>query len=571
MAPAIACSATAWAPCVALVTPPRVCHYLGVPRRRPDADPVFELRQHVELLEAPALRELLFEVTSELEPVAYARLVDAAARKVVGEKGRGALRGAGDASLLTDIEALCRTLKRRAHGDPHQIDDLLSRLNTAWIRGEHETYCAGVTAIAEALDGGVDLGHDELYSEVLQTDLYEVGRRFLVSVYLTTEPSGRPAAILSASGTLDVFEATEDQPISAMEEAALEPLPELDAFASAWAELLRGALTKPRLRGSWALARQLREATLRSAGNAGLAELARASRKREDYEAWVRALLASGDAEGAAAAAREGAAAVAESYQQADLHALAARIEIGRKNRGVGDLLAALVTQPSALALRRWLGALPKTERAGAIGALHVVSKDNTVVASIAALRGEWAAVASVLEPREPLGWSGGDHGGQDAIDAAVWALTRGAPSTMIAQLVRPRRHAVPGLDDPGAWIEEDLAREDGLPELSAPTLTELLGELGPPAPTPSEAKALRDAISRAALSRVSAVASSGRRRRYDDAARVVALASVLHADAGDAKAASEVVARARDIAGRKWTLTQAIDRALGAPSKRAR
>lgn len=253
-----------------------------------------------------------------------------------------------------------------------------------------------------------------------------------------------------------MFEATEDQPISAMEEAALEPLPELDAFASAWAELLRGALTKPRLRGSWALERQLREATLRSAGDAGLAELAR-------------------------------------------------------------------------------------------------------------------AAVASVLEPREPLGWSGGDHGGQDAIDAAVWALTRGAPSTMIAQLARPRRHAIPGLDDPGAWIEEDLAREGGLTELCAPTLTELLGELGPSAPTPSEAKALRDAISRAALSRVSAVASSGRRSRYDDAARGVALASVLQADAGDGKAASDIVVRARAIAGRKWTLTQAIDRALGAPSKRAR
>ena len=552
-----------------LVASALACNVLRVPRRRPDADPAGELRQHLDLLDAPALRALLLEVTSELDPVANARLLDAAARRVVGEKGRGALRTAKDASLLADVEALVRALKRVAHGDPHQIDDLLARLNKAWTQGEHETYCAGVRAIADALDGGVDLGHDELYSEVLRTDLDEVSRRFLVSVYVTTEPSGRPAAILSACDALEVFEATQHQPIAAMETTAMEPLPGLDAFVGAWATCLRAAIAEPRRRETWTMERQLREATVRSAGDAGLAELARASKKREDYEAWARAVLASGDAKGAAAAAREGAAAVGERYQQADLYTLAARIEIGRKKPGVDDLRAALVAHPSALALRRWLAALPKAKRASAVGSLDLVSDDSAVVASIAALRGEWAAVTSVVEGSAPLGWSGPHHGGHAAVDAAVWALTRGAASKRTAQLARPPRSGIPSLDEAGASLEEELEREDGLPELPAPTLIELLGELGPRAPKPSEAKALRDAIGRAALSRVSAVASSSRRSRYDDAARLVALACALHAEAADIEAASDVVTRAREIAGRRWTLAQAIDQALGEPSRK--
>ena len=525
-------------------------------------DPATELREHLEQLDAPTLRSLLLVATTELPPVAYARFVDVVARHVMRSKGRDALRSASDPSLLEDVDAIARKMKRDACTAPSQLDDLFARLNRAWTRGEHETYSEGVRAIAEGLDGGIDLGQDELYTEVLGTDFTEVGRRFLVSVYLTTAPKNRAAAIYEACSALEVFEWFEFAPIAAMEETTLEPLPALDTFAPAWAAHLHHALTNPHLRAPSIVRRQLQEATLRSNGTAGLSELARASKKREDYEAWVGALLANGERADATAAAREGATLVEETYDRASLYTFAARIEILRNKSAAEDLHAALIARPNALFFRRWLGALPKPRRARAVATLDHASDDACLVATLAALRGDWPRVASVLEDRQMLGVSPSGHEGNATVQAAIWALTRG-DAAKIARLTKPRRTRVPGLDDPEAWLEEDLARRDALPELHAPTLLELLTELKPPAPSPRQSKALRDAIAHAALARVEAVTSRPRRSRYDDAAEFVALAAMVHNDAGDAAAASDVVSRARDIAGRKWTLTRAIDAAV--------
>jgi hypothetical protein len=235
---------------------------MSLPRRASDG-----LLAHLEQLDAGTLRDVLVELSADLEPAQQARLVDIATRKLVKAKGRKALPSGEDPQrLAADVSRYARSLKVTARGNPSDVDALFVRLNAAWMRGEHEVFRMGVMEIAKALDGGVDLGHDELYSEVLSTDVYELAHRLLVSVYLTTPAGERATQIAKANDAMDVLMATEDTPISAMEKVALEPLPDLDEFARAWAAHLRAQAATGRAKGSWAFEQQLREATSRSAG-----------------------------------------------------------------------------------------------------------------------------------------------------------------------------------------------------------------------------------------------------------------------------------------------------------------
>ena len=52
-----------------------------------------------------------------------------------------------------------------------------------------------------------------------------------MSVCLTTPKPAYASAVERASDAMDVFMATSDRPIRAMESVALDPLPELDEFA----------------------------------------------------------------------------------------------------------------------------------------------------------------------------------------------------------------------------------------------------------------------------------------------------------------------------------------------------
>jgi hypothetical protein len=257
---------------------------------------------------------------------------------------------------------------------------------------------------------------------------------------------------------------------------------------------------------------------------------------------------------------------MSDGYHRANLLTLAARIELGRQKTSEPDLHAALLADPTALRLRRWLASVPAKKRGVAVRELDLNVKDAAAMVIVHALRSDWLPVAKSIEKGAPLGWSGVDHGGNVGIEAIVWAL---APtSSRVKQLAKRKTDDIPGLADPGAWLEEDVASLDGLDKLPAPTLTELLDELKPPRPTAAEAKALRDATSKAALARVEGVAGNSRRSRYDDAARLVALAAELHAEAGDAKAAASVVSKARDATGRKWSFTHAIDRAVSGKAR---
>lgn len=520
------------------------------------------LGAHLEPLDAAALRELILELSAALAPAEHARLVDLAARKLLTTRGRGALPPGEDPQrLAADVSRYARSMKVAARGDPSDLDALFARLNAAWLRGEHMAFRAGMMDIAAALDGGVDLGHDELYSEVLSTNVYELAHRLLVSVYLTTPAGERAVEIDRANDAMDVFMATEQRPIRAMEQVALEPLPDLDELARAWTAHLRAQIGTERARRSWAFEPQLREATSRSAGTSGLAELARTSKGSADYEAWAEALRAVGDPAAAAQAAREGAQAMSDGHDRAHLLSFAARIELGRHESSEPDLRGALLADPTALRLRRWLASVPAKTRGSAVRGLDLKAKDAAAMVIVSALRSDWPAVAKRLAKGAPLGWSGLDHGGSVGVEAVVWAL---APtSSRVAQLAKRRAEDRPGLDDPGAWLAEDVASRAGLAPLAAPTLTELLDEIEPSRPTAAQAKALRDAVSKAALARVEGVAASARRSRYGDAARLVALAAALHAEAGDTKAAEAVVSKARAATGRKWSFTEAIDRAV--------
>lgn len=240
-------------------------------QRRSDSD-LATLRAQLDQLDAAALRDLLVELTPELEQSAFARLVDAAARRIVRTRGRSALSpGEEPQRLAADVSRFARAMKCAARASPSDLDAIFARLDAAWVRGQHLAFHAGVMDIVGALESGVDLGHRELYSEVLRTDVHEVARRLLVSVYLTTPPNERPVAIEKAGAAMDVLMAQQDEPLRAMEETALEPLLELHQFAHAWTEhLLRKRAAQRHVRGLWALDGQLREATARSASMDGL-------------------------------------------------------------------------------------------------------------------------------------------------------------------------------------------------------------------------------------------------------------------------------------------------------------
>ena len=520
------------------------------------------LRAHLEQLDASALRDVLVELSADLEPTKRALLVDIATRKVVKAKGRRALPSGEDPQrLAADASRYARSIRDTARGDPADIDALFARLNAAWMRGEHQAFRAGVMEIAGALDGGVDLGHDELYSEVLATDVHELAHRLLVSVYLTTPAGERPAEVAKANDAMDVLMATTDRPIHAMEKVALEPFPDLDDFARAWAAHLRAQVGTRYAKGFWAFEQQLREATSRSEGASGLAALARASNVCADYVAWAEALRAAGDLSSAAMAAREGAEAMNDGRHRANLLTLAGHIELERKNAIEPDLRAALIADPTARRLRRWLASVPIKKRSRAIRQLDLSTTEPDARLILHALRSDWAAVAKLIETGATLGWSRLDHSGHVGTEAVVWAL---APtSSRVREPGTRSSHDTLGQDDPSLRSDGDVSTLDGFHVLPEPTLTKLLDELEASRPTAAEAKVLRDAMAKAAVAGVEGIAGSAHRSRYGDAARLVALSAALHVEAGDASAAASLISKAREATGRKWSFTHAIDDAV--------
>ncbi len=197
-----------------------------------------------------------------------------------------------------------------AHGSwpTAKIDALFERADTAFRAGDlvlaREAYGRLFSLVAGYGEEGFDADEEES-EPVGATDLDEAKARYLRSLYETTEPARRPAALLKA---LEDLQYVGGGPVGIPEVigARRAPLPDREAFLEAWIELLRQSRADQS--GFDIEARRLLFQAVRiSRGTDGLAELARRDGRRipEAYRKWVQALAEESRTDEAVRAAQE--------------------------------------------------------------------------------------------------------------------------------------------------------------------------------------------------------------------------------------------------------------------------
>jgi hypothetical protein len=472
------------------------------------------------------------------------------------------LTTASDPSLREDALAFARRMSELGSADPRALDELFARLGVAFTHNEHALFRDCVTALADALDGGIDLGQDEIYCDVLATPLSELTSRLLVSVYVTTPEADRPAAIDEAIASVRAID-TVDEPLRGLEETAVTPLEGFDSFLHAWVHHLESSAARTPDEDAWAFGRRLREATARARGNDGLAMLARKSRRRGDFELWVRGLVAAGDMEAAARAAREAATLVThavgtmEGSEQATLFTVAARVELARGNDPAPDLRRALLLEPRPSRLVRFLAVVPQAARREALRELAPAFGEGAVGVMVAALRGEWSRVGACLDTESRRSVRHHDGARGYAMDAVVWALSP-------ALLTREEGSSsdLDSIEGRIAYFEAEIARSHGFAELPEPTFVELLTEESPARPTETQAAKLSRAVALAALEDLALIANLSRHQHYEGAAERVAIAASLLARFEHTSNAQTLVETARACASRDPKLAEAVERA---------
>ena len=231
-------------------------------------------------------------------------------------------------------------------------------------------------------------------------------------------PAERPLAVFDAIREVEGL-AYFHRPLAEMEHEAVEPLPDFEGFVEGWRTLLEPEVADERSYG-WSGDRRtwLQEATERAEGAAGLAEMARASGRAEDYRAWCRALAGAGDFEGAMRAFDEAAGAVETPSQRAWFLDDAARCahRLGRRDVPA-RLERAWRADPDLVRLRRWLGTSDAREtirrriRAAREACPHEHANQHAVLAVLA---GDLPAAARRLAAAPGLGWSDPEHPGRE-------------------------------------------------------------------------------------------------------------------------------------------------------------
>ncbi|HEY3353452.1 MAG TPA: hypothetical protein VGQ83_09400 [Polyangia bacterium] len=234
--------------------------------------------------------------------------------------------------LINEVQSFVAAARRVGHAEPGEYDDYLRASIKAAMAGDHETAKATLETLLDPLtDGDIDLGQDEMVDEVLSVSLHDCAARYAAAVYLTAPLPDRADALFSAltgAGRVTYW----GEPLGALEQALGGALPDGDRFLPAWI----ARLEREQPRAGEESERWLREAVARSEGLAGLARLARSSRRGEALQAWCDATVVAGDWAVALAAYEEAAATVtaADKFWRGDFldgAALAAR-ELGRKD-----------------------------------------------------------------------------------------------------------------------------------------------------------------------------------------------------------------------------------------------
>lgn len=504
------------------------------------------------------LRETLRELMLELDDRAHSRVVSA----IINRAARGD-SGWAPAALaeaeVAEVVGFAGAAMRVGSADPSDVDERLRRGTAAFLRKDypaaHRIFGALLRPIAEA---EIDLGQHEMLDEVLGVDANECAAQYVLSTYMTSDPSRRAKAVRAAldemSGVGYFF-----QPLREMERAAVEPLPGLDEFLSQWRDIVaQEAAGGTRSEWDSKADRWLREVVQRMEGPGGLERLARSTRRADDLRAWCESLVSAGDWRATLAAFEEAADLVAgRDYARGEFldgAALAAR-EAGRKDLSPW-LERAWRGAPTLLRLRRWLGSARsrramRNRVAEAIAACPRAAHRQRAFLHV--LEGESESAAKLLAAAPGLGWSSGEHPGH-LLFPLCSALLGGSG---LAQSI--------ALPEPGMDIDdmELLTPEHPASRLATPEIGDILRLAGIERIADDRARrVMLAAMRRAAGKRIAGVIEQKRRRHYGHAASLVATCVACDRSAGTVRWAAGL----REQHRRYPALRAELDRYLASP-----
>lgn len=482
----------------------------------------FDLDAVLHRMSAAELRDLV----RAMLPLLGAREQADVVEKLLDRAARSGSIGMPDgpsAETVAAIVTFAVAAERDGDADPAAVDHYLREGSNAVRVRDYATAVEIFRALLVPVStGDIYCGQAEMGGHALVADLTECAARYVVSVYMTSDPEQRANDVWAAIGALG--EAGRLWlPLQEIERGAVEPLPGFEDFLSGWRALLEDA-TFAADSGDWESDedRWLREVVQRLDGIDGLAERARATRRAEDLRSWCDALVEAADWKTALVAYGEAAEFVTDKAlwrgEFLDGAALAAQ-ETGRSDLPA-RLEAAWRGAPSALRLRRWLGSAKSkaVARKRAAEALDACPKrDRRQRALLHLVLGDHVSGAKLLASAPGLGWSDSGHPGH-LLFPLFQSLLGGAAAEDGPD---PGPMTTRGMDiEELEWITADRDR----PRLSTPDVDEILQLAGVRKPaSATERKAVCVAMRAAAKKRVAGVTSHKRRRYYGHAASLVA------------------------------------------------
>jgi tetratricopeptide (TPR) repeat protein len=481
---------------------------MGRYRNKPTPD-ASSTEAALDAMDADGLRALVREMMPWFDDVLHARFVNALVDRAARTTPSWAPK-APDSAQVGEIQEFAEAAKRIGYAEPSDVDAYLRQGANAFLA---KNYAAAFQIFRALLipagHGEFHLGQDEMIDEVLGIDPATCAAQYVASMYMTATPQDRGKAVLSA---IDEMHGIGHfwEPLRELERVAIEPLPDIDDFLVQWKALVEERVQKDR-KNDWDSDedRWLREVVQRTQGPAGLADVARASKRADDLRAWCRSLVEAGDWKGALAAYDEAAELVSDKeYARGDFldgAALAAQ-ELRRKDLPA-RLKRAWREAPSMVRLRRWLG----SSKSGKVllgrvsEALAAVPKNaHRQRALLHVLGGDFTEAAKLLGSAKGLGWSSGDH-----------------PGHLLFPLFTSLLGGIELPDEPERDYDElSLLSDRDEARLATPDVADIIRLAGIQAPTePATRAAVIKSMRTAAEKRIAGVTENKRRRHYGHAA----------------------------------------------------
>lgn len=512
-------------------------------------------------MSAEALREVLLQVLLELDDRTHARVVGSLIARAA-RTGAGFAPAAVSDEQVSEVLAFVEAAERIGQADPSEVDEYLGRGSAAFLckdyASAHRIFGALLPPIG---DGNIDLGQRELVEDVLGADVAECAAQHVVSAYMLAPVAERAEAVHAA---IDEVHGVGHfwEPLTELERAAVEPLPDLAEFLPRWRALIENKPDgKPTSDRDTEEDRWLREVVRRLEGAEGLRKVARATKRADDLRAWCKSLVEARDWQAALKAFGEAAELVTDKdYARGEFldgAALAAQ-SLERKDLAA-HLERAWRASPSMSRLRRWLGSSSaKATLAKRVGeALDACPKQATRQrALLHVLSHDFVAAAKLLASAPGLGWSNGEHPGH-----LLFPLF----AQLLGGALKPARRDIAPVFHRGADLDEleAMTADPEEPRLASPEVDSLVALAGVASISDATSRrAVLAAMKKAAESRVVGVTEQKRRRHYGHAAELVA-ACVAYDQTGEA---TRWAAALQAEYKRFPALRDELDRALRAP-----